>query len=108
MVVMQIQTVTWKGISVEVKMAIKIFTVMVGTKILLALVEMVAMTTATMEEITNKGESNLLTSSTGSQIASPKIMMVALVTATPRKANNVMVLGRPDNWPTTWARWLLA
>ena len=47
-------------------------------------------------------------STTGSQIASPKITIVALVTATPMNANAVIVVGRPSAWPSIWERWLLA
>ncbi len=37
-----------------------------------------------------------LTSTTGSQIASPNITIVALVTATPMNANAVIVVGSPS------------
>ena len=37
-----------------------------------------------------------LTSTTGSQIACPKMTIVALVTATPMKANAVIVVGKPS------------
>ena len=43
-------------------------------------------------------------STTGSQIASPKITIVALVTATPRNANAVIVAGRPSAWPSACDR----
>src|SRR5512141_2986867 len=49
-----------------------------------------------------------LTSTTGSQIASPKITMVAQVTATPMKAKSVIVVGRPSACPSTWERWFFA
>ena len=49
-----------------------------------------------------------LTSTTGSQIGSPKITIVALVTATPMNANAVIVVGRPSAWPSTCERWLFA
>jgi hypothetical protein len=41
----------------------------------------------------------------GSQIGSPKITVVALVTATPMNAKSVIVVGRPSAWPSTWSRW---
>ena len=47
-------------------------------------------------------------STTGSQIASPKITIVALVTATPMNANAVIVAGRPSAWPSACERWLRA
>ena len=47
-------------------------------------------------------------SATGSQIASPKITIVALVTATPMNANAVIVAGRPSAWPSACDRWLRA
>jgi hypothetical protein len=47
-------------------------------------------------------------STTGSQIASPNTTIVALVTATPMKANAVIVVGRPRAWPSIWLRWLRA
>ena len=47
-------------------------------------------------------------SATGSQIASPKTTIVALVTATPMNANAVMVAGRPSAWPSACERWLRA
>ena len=47
-------------------------------------------------------------SATGSQIASPKITIVALVTATPMNANAVIVAGRPSAWPSACERWLRA
>ena len=48
-----------------------------------------------------------LTSTTGSQIGSPKIMIVALVTATPMNAKSVIVVGRPSACPSTCDRWIL-
>ena len=45
---------------------------------------------------------------TGSQIASPNITIVALVTATPMNANAVIVAGSPSAWPITCDRWLRA
>ncbi|MND06192.1 hypothetical protein D3C83_274370 [compost metagenome] len=47
-------------------------------------------------------------SATGSQMASPKMTMVALVTATPMKAKAVMVAGNPSAWPSACDRWLRA
>ena len=47
-------------------------------------------------------------STTGSQIASPKTTIVALVTATPMNANSVIVVGSPIAWPSTCERWLRA
>ena len=47
-------------------------------------------------------------SATGSQIASPKITTVALVTATPMNANAVIVAGSPSAWPSACDRWLRA
>ena len=47
-------------------------------------------------------------STTGSQIASPKMTIVALVTATPMNANAVIVVGRPSAWPSACDRWLRA
>ena len=44
----------------------------------------------------------------GSQMGSPKMTVVALVTATPMNANSVMVVGNPIAWPSTWSRWLFA
>ena len=41
---------------------------------------------------------------TGSQIASPKSTIVALVTATPMNANAVIVAGRPSAWPRACER----
>ena len=49
-----------------------------------------------------------LTSATGSHTGSPKITIVALVTATPMKANAVIVVGSPSAWPTACERWLRA
>jgi hypothetical protein len=49
-----------------------------------------------------------LTSTTGSQIAWPKITMVALVTATPMNANAVIVVGSPSACPRICERWLFA
>ena len=74
------------------------------TTLAAALVEMVAIITAIIEKNTSVWDSNRRTRTTGSQMASPKIMTVALVTATPIKANRVIVLGKPDNCPTTCAR----
>ena len=45
---------------------------------------------------------------TGSQIASPKMTMVALVTATPMNAKAVIVGGSPIAWPSACERWLFA
>src|ERR1019366_6593741 len=45
---------------------------------------------------------------TGSQIACPKIIAVAEVTATPMKEYSVMVVGKPNTWPRTCERWLRA
>ena len=50
----------------------------------------------------------LAISVTGSQIASPKTTIVALVTATPMNANAVIVAGKPMAWPSTCERWLRA
>ena len=47
-------------------------------------------------------------SSVGSQMVRPKMSGVALVTATPMKANSVMVAGRPMACPRIWSFWLLA
>ena len=47
-------------------------------------------------------------STTGSQMGSPKIPMVALVTATPMKANAVIVVGSPSACPSIWDRWFFA
>src|SRR5262245_22207599 len=47
--------------------------------------------------------SNLLSSLTGSQIASPKITIVADVTATPMNAYRPIVAGKPIVWPSTWS-----
>ena len=41
-------------------------------------------------------------------MASPKTTIVALVTATPMKANAVIVGGSPSAWPSTCDRWLFA
>jgi hypothetical protein len=47
-------------------------------------------------------------SATGSHTASPKMTIVALVTATPMNANAVIVVGRPSAWPSACDRWLWA
>ena len=78
------------------------------TTLAAALVDRVAITTATIEKNTITGESKRRTRITGSHIASPKMTMVALVTATPIKANRAIVVGRPAACPTTCARWLFA
>jgi hypothetical protein len=54
------------------------------------------------------GEPMRAMSCTGSQTASPKTTMVALVTATPMKAKAVMVVGRPSACPSAWLFWLFA
>ena len=41
-------------------------------------------------------------------MASPKTTMVALVTATPMKANSVIVARSPSAWPSACERWLRA
>ncbi len=46
--------------------------------------------------------------SIGFQIASPYRITVALVTATPMKANSGIVLSRPRACPRIWAFWLFA
>src|SRR6478736_2473319 len=42
--------------------------------------------------------------SMGSQMAMPYITIVALVTATPTKANAVIVVGKPSAWPSACDR----
>ena len=49
-----------------------------------------------------------VTSTTGSQIASPKTTMVAAVTAIPINEKAVIVSGSPRACPTTWERWVFA
>ena len=49
-----------------------------------------------------------LTSTTGSQIGSPKITIVALVTATPMNAKAVIVAGSPIACPSACDFWLFA
>ncbi len=46
--------------------------------------------------------------STGFQIACPYRITVALVTATPMKANSGIVVSKPSAWPSAWSRWLFA
>ena len=46
------------------------------------------------------------TSFTGSQIASPKMITVALVMRTPMAAKTNIVVGRATTWPTTCSLWL--
>ena len=58
--------------------------------------------------ITTSGLPMRAISTTGSQIASPKITIVALVTATPKNANAVIVAGRPSAWPSACDFWLRA
>src|SRR5439155_16980441 len=53
----------------------------------------VATTTVNIETATTTGDVNRPTSCTGSQIASPKMMAVALVIITPIAANSDMVVG---------------
>jgi hypothetical protein len=53
-----------------------------------------AMSTMTAPRMTKRGLPMRAMSTTGSQIASPKTTVVALVTATPMKANAVIVAGR--------------
>src|SRR5829696_7668046 len=66
----------------------------------------VATTTVNIEMATTTGASNFATSFTGSQIAWPKMITVALVISTPIAANRVIVVGRATTWPTTCSRWL--
>ena len=49
-----------------------------------------------------------VTSTTGSHSGLPKITIVALVTATPMKANAVIVVGNPIAWPSICDFWLRA
>ena len=58
-------------------------------------VESVAMDRAKRETTTAKPPPILPRSTVGSQMASPKMVTVALVTATPMNANSVMVVGSP-------------
>src|SRR3954469_24350820 len=73
-------------------------------------VEIWAMAMMIMATINSIGAfcASLVTSTTGSQIASPKTTMVAAVTAIPINEKAVMVSGRPKAWPRTWERWVLA
>jgi hypothetical protein len=66
----------------------------------------VATTTVNIERATTTGDVKRPTSFTGSQIASPKMMTVALVMSTPMAANKDIVVGRATIWPTICSRWL--
>ena len=72
------------------------------------LVVSVAMSRAKSDSRIAIGLSTFDSSLTGSQIASPKITAEAEVTATPMKANRVIVGGSPRNWPRTCACWSFA
>src|SRR5919201_4228696 len=70
------------------------------------LTAIVATTTVNIETATTTGDVNLPTSCTGSQIAWPKMMAVALVIITPIAANTDIVVGSATTWPTICSRWL--
>src|SRR5918995_2817002 len=73
-------------------------------------VEIWAMAMMIMATIKSSGafSASVVTSTTGSQIASPKTTMVAAVTAIPIKEKAVIVSGRPRAWPRIWERWVFA
>src|SRR5919106_4426705 len=66
----------------------------------------VATTTVNIEIATITGDVNLPTSCTGSQMACPKMIVVALVIMTPIAANTNIVVGSATTCPTTCSRWL--
>ncbi len=66
----------------------------------------VAITTENIANATTNGFVNLPTSCTGSQIAWPYRMALALVMSTPIAANANMVVGSATVWPITCSRWL--
>src|SRR6266545_7352250 len=68
------------------------------------LVDSVAMARPTRPMATTSGDENLPTRTVGSQMTSPKMMGVALVTAAPMNENRVIVAGSPIVWPQTWSR----
>lgn len=67
----------------------------------------VATTTENIATATTSGFVNFPTSLTGSQIASPKMMALALVMRTPIAANANIVVGSATTCPTTCSFWLL-
>src|SRR6266540_4950919 len=66
----------------------------------------VATTAVNMEIATTTGALNCATSWTGSQIARPKMITVALVIKTPIAAKIDIVVGSATTWPTICSRWL--
>ena len=66
----------------------------------------VATTTENIATATTSGFVNFPTSLTGSQIASPKMIALALVMRTPIAANANIVVGSATTWPTTCSFWL--
>ncbi len=66
----------------------------------------VATTTVNIAMATTSGDVKRPTSFTGSQIASPKMITVALVMSTPMAAKTDMVVGRATTWPIICSRWL--
>src|SRR5262249_47319460 len=71
------------------------------------LTAIVATTTVNIEMAMMIGDENLPTSCTGSQIAWPKMIEVALVIITPIAAKSDIVVGSATTWPTICSRWLL-
>ncbi len=78
------------------------------TTLAAALVEMVAISNATMPAVTAIFDSKRWTSAMGSHMASPNMTTVALVTARPMNANSAMVAGRPASCPISCERCLQA
>ena len=76
-----------------------------ATTLAATLVVSVAMSSAKSEIRTTSGLSSRESSTTGSQIGSPKMTTEAEVTATPMNENSVIVVGRPRSWPHTCAFW---
>src|SRR5712671_1348378 len=63
----------------------------------------VARHNANNETASTSGCVNFVMSTTGSQIAEPKITTVAEVTATPMNEYNAIVVGNPMAWPMIWS-----
>mmetsp|Transcript_8191 Transcript_8191/g.28139 ORF Transcript_8191/g.28139 Transcript_8191/m.28139 type:complete len:349 (-) Transcript_8191:360-1406(-) len=93
----------------EIFLGAKLTSAFAGATTLAAmLVEMVASKSPMRESTVGARPWILLTTCTGSEITSPKMTVVELVTATPRKENKAMNTGSPIAWPVSWAFWLLA
>lgn len=82
---------------------------MAGVSALAAmLVVSVAMIRNAIMPMTRGTFSIMPVSCTGSQMASPNITTVQLVTSEPTSARPTMPDGMPMNWPTMWDFWSLA